>query len=251
MTDQASMKAQCSAPGARLLDARPVWLPTLAALCCAVLTAMLGQWQWHKAELKTALRAGYDRSASLPALAWGEVAALGEAALYRRVRLTGEFAAGYQILLDNRVLHGQAGYHVVVPMRLAGGAAVLVNRGWQAVGDRSRLPVVGTPAGRQTVEGLLVHARSRYLELAAGAESGPVWQNLDLDRFRTWFGGDLSDWLLLQTPPASADGLVRDWPAPDIGVARHRSYAVQWFSMSGLSVGLWLYFVVLKRWSAR
>lgn len=245
------MKVQCSAPAVRLLDARPAWLPTVAALCCAALTAMLGQWQWHKAELKTALRAGYDRSASLPVLAWGEVAKLGEAARYRKVRLTGEFAAAYQILLDNKVLHGRAGYHAVAPMRLADGGAVLVDRGWLAAsGERSQLPGVAVPAGRRIVEGILVHAQGRYLELAAGGETGRVWQNLDLDRYRAWFGGDLPDWLVLQTDPAR-DGLVRDWPVPDLGVARHRSYAVQWYSMSSLSVGLWLYFVVLKRGRAR
>lgn len=208
---------------------------------------MLGHWQWHKAELKTALRAGYDRAASLPSLAWGEVAGLGGTALYRRVRLHGEFAAGYQILLDNKVLHGRAGYQAVLPMRLADGGAVLVDRGWLAAsGERSRLPTVAVPVGGQTVEGILVHAQGRYLELAAGGESGRLWQNLDLGRYRTWFGGGLSDWLVLQTDPVQ-DGLVREWPVPDLGVARHRSYAVQWYSMSALIVGLWLYFVVLKR----
>ena len=241
---------QCSAPSGRLLDARPVWLPTLAALFFAVLTALLGQWQWHKAELKTAQRAGYEAANRLPALNWPEAAALGESALFRRVRLAGRFAAGHQVLLDNRVLHGRAGYHVIVPLRLDDGGAVLINRGWrEAAGDRRQLPLIATPRGGQIVEGILVHARSRYLELATGAEAGQVWQNLDLDRYRTWFG-DLPDWLVLRTDPAR-DGLIRDWPEPDLGIARNRSYAVQWFSLCGLIVCLWLYFVVLKRGATR
>lgn len=207
------------------------------------LTAMLGHWQWHKAAIKAAARTGYEHAAIRPALAWPEAVALGEAALYRRVWLVGDFAPGYQILLDNRVQAGRAGYHVVLPMRLAEGGSVLVNRGWLAApGDRSRPPAVAVPPDRQVIEGILVHARSRYLELNV-PPAGPVWQNLDLDRYRAWTGADLPDWLLLQTSPED-DGLTRDWPGPDSGAERHRAYALQWFSMCALTVGLWGWFAL-------
>jgi surfeit locus 1 family protein len=182
----------------------------------------------------------------LPSLTWAEARALGASALYRRVRLTGEFATDYQILLDNRVYQGLAGYHVVVPLRLKQGGAILVNRGWREAGIRDRLPVIDDPTGRQTVEGILVPARARYLELAFGSDAGHLWQNLDLDRYRAWFGGNLSDWLLLRTDPVQ-DRLVRQWPAPDVGVERHRSYALQWFALAALTAWLWFYYVVLKR----
>ncbi len=230
---------------------RPVWLPTLAAVVFAALTATLGQWQWGKAEMKAAKQASYDNGERLPVLAWNQVAGLGEAAFYRRVRVTGGFAPEYQVLLDNRVQNGRAGYHVITPLRMDQDGAVLVNRGWrEAELDRSRPPRVATPAGTQTVEGILIHAQSRYLELSDGADSGPVWQNLDLARYRDWFGkasGEtLPDWLILQTSSAR-DGLVREWPKPDLGIARHRSYAVQWFSMCAVIVGLWVYFVLIKK----
>jgi surfeit locus 1 family protein len=247
---EAANSSQCSPPAAGLPGARPVWLPTLAAVLVAGLTALLGQWQWRKAEAKEAARTGYEHAAALPALAWRDAAALGEAALYRRVRLTGEFMSGYQILLDNRVQAGRAGYHAVLPLRLEEGGTVLVNRGWLAVGgDRSQPPEVAAPRGRQAMEGILVHARARYLELGPRAGAGAVWQNLDLDRYRAWAGMDLPDLLLLQTAPAG-DGLLRDWPGPDTGAARHRAYAVQWFSLCALTVGLWGWFAVWRRRAA-
>lgn len=230
---------------------RPVWLPTLVAVVLAALTATLGQWQWGKAELKAARQAVYDEGERLPVLSWEEAVSLGTGAFYRRVRVSGRFLPDYMVLLDNRVQDGRAGYHVLTPLGVGQDVGVLVNRGWvEALGDRRQVPEVGTPAGEQTVEGLLVHAQGRYLELADGGEAGTVWQNLDLDRYRAWVGGPgggvLSDWLLLQTSSAR-DGLVRSWPKPDLGIARHRSYAVQWFSMCALVVGLWIYFVVVKR----
>ncbi len=226
---------------------RPSWLPSLAALLCAALTAGLGQWQWQKAERKLALRANFSLAHQLPPLDWTQVQALGEAALYRRVRVDGEFVAPFQIWLDNRVQGGRAGYHVVTPLRLDRGASLLVNRGWHAAAsDRSRLPPLTTPSARQSVEGILVRAQNRYLELAAGTQTQPVWQNLDLARYRAWFDAQLPDWLLLQTSPAS-DGLVRDWPLPDVGVEKHRTYAVQWFLLCAMSLGLWLNFMLRRQ----
>jgi surfeit locus 1 family protein len=225
---------------------RPAWLPTLAALTFVVLTAYLGQWQWGKAELKTLRQARYADGERQAALGWQQAQALGEAALYRRVHLRGRFATGYQVLLDNRIHAGKAGYHVVTPLRLDAGRAVLVNRGWyQVAADRS-VPKVPTPAGSVEVEGILVHAQGRYLELSGEADAGPLWQNLDLARYRAWYGSELPDWLVLQTS-AATDGLLRDWPKPDLGIARNRSYAVQWFAMCAVIVGLWVYFVLWKR----
>jgi len=245
---------------------RPVWLPTLAAVVFAALTATLGQWQWGKAEMKTAKQAVYDQGERLPVLTWQEVVGLGTEAFYRRVRMQGRYLPDYQVLLDNRVQDGRAGYHIVTPLQIGQGVEVLVDRGWvEASADRRQVPVVDTPTGEQTVEGILVQAQGRYLELGQGTETGKVWQNLDLERYRAWMGkqgakgqgaggqsaggqgmGALSDWLVLQTSQAK-DGLVRIWPKPDLGVARHQSYAVQWFSMCALIVGLWFYFVVVKR----
>jgi len=43
------------------------------------------------------------------------------------------------------------------------------------------------------------------------------------------------------------DGLVRDWPAPDFGVEKHRIYMLQWYALAALAAGLWLLFFV-RRW---
>jgi cytochrome oxidase assembly protein ShyY1 len=34
------------------------------------------------------------------------------------------------------------------------------------------------------------------------------------------------------------DGLVRDWPRPDLGIERHESYALQWYLFAGLAIVL-------------
>ncbi len=90
------------------------------------------------------------------------------ACAFARVRASGEYDAARQILLDNKVHAGQAGYDVVAPLRLAGSDRfVLVDRGWIAQGaSRAQLPVVPPPEGRVTVIGRANLPPRRYLELS-------------------------------------------------------------------------------------
>ena len=163
------------------------------------------------------------------------------ALLHRRVAAVGRFDDAHTVYLDNRVHGGVAGYHVLTPLRIAGGeTAILVNRGWVATGrSRAQLPAVGVPAGRVRVEGLATDPDSRYVELASGSERGRVWQNLDFARYRALYGAPLQPVLLLQTTD-TGDQLVRDWPRPDAGVAMHTSYAFQWYSLAATLAILWL-----------
>jgi cytochrome oxidase assembly protein ShyY1 len=49
--------------------------------------------------------------------------------------------------------------------------------------------------------------------------------------------------IVIEQHSAAADGLVRDWPRPDTGIEKHESYALQWYSLAGLAVVL---FIVLS-----
>ena len=99
---------------------------------------------------------------------------------YRPVVATGEYLSSRQILIDNKVHSGRAGYHVVTPLALADGRIVLVNRGWIAQGaSRSELPAAPAPSGVVSVQGRVAIPAAGYLEFSAAAPAGPVWQNLD------------------------------------------------------------------------
>lgn len=210
-----------------------------------LLTAWLGQWQLDRAEQKRARQAGWDAAARLPVVDLARAGGDWTALYYRRVRVTGAFAPARQIYLDNRMRAGRAGYHVISPLAF-GSHAVLVNRGWLAAGaDRGVEPRNPPPAGQRTVQGVLVPASGRYLELAANQPQGPVWQNLDLARYRAWSGLNPPDALILQTSD-DGDGLVRDWPRPDAGVERHLGYAVQWFALTAAIVALYLYYGIWR-----
>jgi surfeit locus 1 family protein len=142
-----------------------------------------------------------------------------------------------------------AGFFVVTPLRLAGRAdAILVQRGWAPRNqvDRSQLPPLATPAGEVEVQGRLAASPSRLFDLGEGA-AGAIRQNLDPAAFAVESGLALLPLTVVQTAPSGADdGLLRHWPAPDLGLHKHYGYAFQWFALCALILVLYVWFQLIR-----
>lgn len=224
---------------------RPRLLPTLATIAVVAVCVAAGTWQRQRMHAKESLRAEFDAAMHADPISFANLPGDAEwAALrYRPVIATGEFLGSRQILVDNRVHAGRAGYHVVTPMALADGRVVLVNRGWIAQGaSRSMLPAAPPPPGVVSVQGR-VALPTGYLELQNEAAAGPVWQNLDPARIKAATGLAIVPAVVeVDSGSAPDDGLVRDWPAPDFGIETHRIYMVQWYVFALLAVVLWIAF---------
>ena len=173
-----------------------------------------------------------------------------EALRYRKVILHGTFDADRQILLDNQLHQEQAGYHVITPLKIAGSTIhVLVNRGWvPAPADHKILPVADVPAGEIELTGIAILPAQRFFNLAPQPASGwdPVWQNLDIERYRHVVDYPLQP-VIIQLDPGSPAGYLRQWPRPDERADRHLSYALQWFGFAISSLGIWGYFLVRRQ----
>lgn len=219
----------------------PTVLPTLAALFFFVLTLSLGNWQSGRADTKRELQARYEAAVREAPIHLGSDLLDHDSVLNRKLEVEGVFDDAHTILIDNRVLNGVAGYHVLTPLRIQGGEVyILVNRGWVATGrTRDRVPAPPTPPGVVRLEGMAVDPQTRYFELSDTPPQGRVWQNLDFDRYVKATRLPLQPVLLLQTSE-QADGLQRSWPRPDTGVESHVSYAFQWYSLAATLVVLWL-----------
>lgn len=224
----------------------------LGGLLLAVLLPMfisLGLWQWRKAEIKTVMQAELDARSTGVLVAMPATPGDGESLRFRHVIVRGTYDAARQVLIDNRLHQERAGYHVITPLRLEGSEMhVLVNRGWlPAPADHARQPEAAVPVGAVELTGIAVLPASRFFNLAAQPSSGwqPVWQNLDLERFRSAVDYPLQA-LIVQLDPQAPGGFVREWPRPDERADRHRSYALQWFGFAVASLGIWGYFLVRK-----
>lgn len=227
---------------------RPGLWPSLAALTFFVLTLFLGNWQTHRAQYKRMLQTRYDQGEHAEPIHVGTGLQDKESLLFHQVEVVGEFDEPGQILIDNRVVNGVPGYHVLAPLRVNGSALyVLVNRGWVAAGaDRDHLPVIPRLKGQVRIVGVAVDPVSRYFEFAGAEPHNGVWQNLNFDRYQRVFARPLQPFLIQQTSD-TRDGLYRQWPRPDAGVAMHVSYALQWYGLAATIVVLFLVLNVKKR----
>ena len=163
-----------------------VWLPTVAALAGIALTMLLGFWQLGRGDEKVAMGERLKSAQTGPVIAVSADELKVADVAWRRVEAYGRFAADQTVYIDNRMLNGAPGYHVVTPLKIEGGERyVLVNRGWvAAAADRRTVPRVITPPGLQHLTGLAVVPSEQQFELSTQVADGNVWQNLTISRYR-------------------------------------------------------------------
>ena len=224
----------------------------VAALAGCAITGRLGLWQLDRAATKIAMQQAIDERSTLPPLAAADLAREPVAAAqqhYRTIRLSGRWLADATVWLDNRQMDGRPGFYVVTPLLLAPGDAVLVQRGWvpRDLLDRTARPPLDTPSDEVEIEGRIAPPPARLFEFSDEA-SGPIRQNLDLDRHARELGIGLRPLSLLQleSPAVASDGLQRRWSRPAVDVSKHHGYAFQWFALCALIAGLYVWFQLVR-----
>ena len=228
------------------------WIVLLAAVAAALATARLGVWQLDRAAQKTALHDALLARGALPALDVTQLAHSPQAAgeqQHRRVVLEGRWLGARSIYLDNRQMNGRPGFFVVTPLQIGPDDAVLVQRGWvpRDARERERLAAVDTPTGLVRIEGRIVPGLARLYEFDSAA-SGVIRQNLDVGSYARETGLALRPLAVVQLDGATpaADGLLRQWTPAALDVSKHHGYALQWFALSTLITGLYVWFQVIR-----
>jgi surfeit locus 1 family protein len=225
-----------------------------ATLLMVLLTARLGFWQLDRAAQKEALRDTIAVRGTLAPLSSTQLASDPTAAAgqhHLRVRVAGRWLDRFTVFLDNRQMAGRPGFFVVTPLLLGPQDAVLVLRGWipRDPQDRTRLPAIPAPAEPVELLARIAPAPSRLLELGADG-MGRIRQNLDPGSYSREIGVALRPLTLLQLDAdgdgPSSGGLLRDWPVPALDIQRHHGYALQWFALSALMAGLYVWFQLLR-----
>jgi surfeit locus 1 family protein len=208
----------------------------------------LGHWQMDRAAEKQGLRETLEQRGRAAAVHVSGTPLDAADIDLRRVEARGRFEPKAAVFIDNRIYRGAPGYHVIMPLRIGDGPMhVLVNRGWVAAGpDRRSPPKIATPEGEVAVTGLALVPTGRFLELSTKVAEGNVWQNLLIERYRQATRLEVQPFVIEQDSAAD-DGLVRDWPAPDVGIHKHYGYAFQWFALAATLFVFYLVTHVRKR----
>lgn len=220
-------------------DFKPTRWPTLGAVLLVALTVWLGLWQTRRGDEKEERQRLLEaRVREAPVVLTGSVA-VAEPLLFRRIRASGEFEPAGQVYVDNQVHQGRAGYLVYTPLRVRDGALLLVNRGWVARGPAyPQPPAAPVPAGVVEASGIATLPPGKFLELGSQLVSGNVWQNLTIERYRAVATAPVLPVVMLADVPG--EGLAAVHEAPDAGVAKHREYALTWFSLAATALALWI-----------
>jgi surfeit locus 1 family protein len=213
-------------------------LPTALTAAAIALFSALGAWQLGRADDKRAL-AG-DFAAGGPAIEWSQLPP--DAPRYQRVTVRGRYDPAHQFLLDNQSHESVAGVHVLTPLLLDNGRAVLVNRGWLPFGaTRQDLPPVDIGGELRTIVGRIDELPRPGIWLRPPPAAG--WPRLvqypRMEELSAALGRTLEPRQVL-LDPGVPDGYVRDWTVPGTTADRHLGYAVQWFAFAALAGAIWL-----------
>lgn len=229
------------------------WLRWVAVSAVfAVACVFLGRWQWGRHEDKVAradqINSHYFASpVPLSSAMPRPEASLPQAQDWTMVSATGRYAAGHLVLVRNRPNNGVFGYEVLVPLELAGGPALLVDRGWIPNGPDAARPskIPATPAGVITVTGWL-----RVGEPSMGRKmSNGQLASINVAEARSLTETPLYGTYLIRRsetgPPGEHIQAAQALALPDTDLGPHLAYALQWWL--AVPVGFVLIFVYVRR----
>lgn len=219
----------------------------MAILCC------LGFWQLDRAEQKRQLLLQQQAGMTGEALDMNRIETVDvDAVKYRPVKMVGHYDAEHQFLIDNQISEGKSGYWVLTPFIIDGGQkAILVNRGWIALGeDRSRLPELPVANEHRHVSGRLNSFPSVGLKLRGAEIPAAGWpsvvQLVDSRLLSEKLGYALHDFQI-ELDAGLADGYKRQWKiAVPIPPEKHLAYAVQWFGLALTLTALFVWISLKK-----
>ena len=220
-------------------------MPFIAAAIVVSVGLSLGNWQLNRAEQKRALQQQMMARAEFEPINLNALPENHISEEFRRITAEGEFISSWAVYLENRPYQGKAGFYLLMPFKLSGSEqSVLVLRGWfpRDAMDRERIPEIALPKGVIRIEGRVRASTGKLMQLgeAAVLQPGVIAQNVDVAEFARASKLSLPNFIIEQSSD-TADGLVRDWPMPSVGIDKHNAYAFQWY---GLSMVAALFFLV-------
>ena len=217
----------------------------VVAAVVAVTCVLLGFWQLRRLDDRRMRNAAILERRSAEPIAIEDAATDAGAVPFRRATAEGTYDVAHEVLLYGRTLDGASGHHVVTPLLLPGGDAVLVDRGWVPFAERSAPVRTGAPPTSEvTVDGTLMPDEG---DGSMRPDDAGVVRHLDVRGITATLPYEVYPLPLLlatQSPPQPGP-LPRAAPPPALSEGPHLSYAIQWFTFAAIAVvGA---FVLLRR----
>jgi len=226
---------------------RASWWAVAATAAGMSLFIALGLWQLERAVFKEAIESKFQLRLSEPYLS---LQALEDQDIeYRKLWLEGRYDNTRNLLVDNQLHRGRAGYYVLTPLLLKDSDQVLlVNRGWAAWGEsRDDLQPIAVPDSAEGIAGIAYFPSEPALQMGGGTVPGRWTQSahyqlilhIDIDALQAAFEGRLLPWVLWLAPEQPGY-YVRDWKPVWMRPEKSRAYATQWFAFALVALVLFI-----------
>lgn len=210
------------------------WLVvTIVVLVAAGVMIRLGVWQLDRLQGRRAANAAITRQLSAPPLPLdARAAATADPATltFRRVSVRGTWDYAHEVELRYRSFDGQAGVHLLTPLRIDGGETyLLVDRGWipyqQADPTNRRAYRQGE---RAAIEGLVNESHSQG---SPNAEPG-IFSQIDIPAIGAQLPYPLLSYWVQRLPSGDNQTPPRSEGLPDLSNGTHLAYTVQWWAFA-------------------
>jgi surfeit locus 1 family protein len=221
----------------------PRWIAAhVVVVVIAIVFINLGFWQLRRLDERRLENAVAESRYTAPPGDLGALlAAAGddlESLRYRRTVVTGAYDVEHELLTRNQVYREQAGFHVVTPLAVDGGA-VLVNRGWVPLAlDSPPVEQAAPEQGEVTVTGWVNPTQTRPALGPTDPADGvlEVMNRINIDRIQDQVPYDLAPvYVVLEGEEGSE--LPVPLPPPEFeDEGSHLAYAVQWFGFTLIGV---------------
>tara|TARA_B100000700_G_scaffold325892_1_gene435892 strand:+ start:1387 stop:2133 length:747 start_codon:yes stop_codon:yes gene_type:complete len=229
-------------------------IPLVASLVTLIAIAILvklGFWQLERAQLKQQLFADFaDAQTQQARPITQRLASDTELARFELVSIKGRFDTERYFLVDNQLVDGRPGYHVIGLLKSQQLSGYLpVNLGWIAAPrSRTEIPTVTLPEQMMTVEGLVRKPQANQFISHVFEEQDSIWpkrvQEFIPETIAEHTGITLTPYEILLVQP-QLDGFRQQWEPQVMEPTKHQAYAVQWFSLA--IACLVVYLVVLYK----
>lgn len=167
-----------------------------------------------------------------------------------RVTVKGIYDPTQEVVLQSRSFRRRPGNHLLTPLILPSGSAIVVDRGWVPIDiNKPGNPQAAPPAGEVTLSGILLSSENKGLLKVADPPPGRVTAiaRVDLERVGKQLPYPIPTYylrLLEQTPPG-ARSIPEPVPLPALSEGPHFGYAMQWLSFA--LTALVVYLCLLRR----
>ncbi|MDH5571109.1 MAG: SURF1 family protein [Gammaproteobacteria bacterium] len=209
-------------------------LGTILGIAGILVFSSLGYWQVERAEYKKNLEQEIVIRNNSPAIALNVSIKDISQNYYRHVKVKGVYDVTHEVLMDNKIHQGEAGYHVYTPLVLDGSdTVIMINRGWLKGGhDRQSIPETSVTGGLIELSGRLHPLPSKPpLVLENNMDPGKRWIYFDAEKYGKITGLKLLPAIIL-LDKNEVDGYIRDWPKYDAKVSMHIGYSFMWFTFA-------------------